>query len=45
MLKRLYTNNFRTLVNMEISFDPISLLLGPINTQRSKSTKTCSYWN
>ncbi len=35
MLKRLYTNNFRTLVNMEISFDPISLLLGPNGSGKS----------
>lgn len=29
MLKRLYANNFRCLVNFEINFDPLTLLIGP----------------
>jgi len=29
MIKRLYASNFRTLVNFEVDFDPLTLLLGP----------------
>ncbi len=35
MLRRLYINNFRTLVNTELSFSPINLLLGPNGSGKS----------
>lgn len=35
MLKRLYVHNFRTLINFEVSFDRINLLLGPNGSGKS----------
>ncbi len=35
MLKRLYANNYRCLVNFEISFDELTLLLGPNGSGKS----------
>ncbi|MDM8550504.1 AAA family ATPase [Desulfobacterales bacterium HSG2] len=35
MLKRLYVNNFRTLINTEMSFGAINLLLGPNGSGKS----------
>lgn len=35
MLKRLYVDNFRCLVNFELKFDPINLLLGDNGTGKS----------
>jgi predicted ATPase len=35
MLSRLYANNFRTLVNFEVKFDRLNLLLGPNGSGKS----------